>query len=221
MKRSLRMTIMVLLAGVLLLAAAGCKDKDDPAPIDVPQDVLPFPDTPDQLMANFETAYAGMDLDVYRDEVLAEAYDFVLTPETVEHFGLPDGIFDLADELAITAKMFAGQPNEAGRVVSDIEVQVLQPQGAWLPVPETDPNFSGIPDALVRTYNMLIYFNMHGQFRYEVQGSQIFCVAPDTVLHEGALTPRYRLRGQVDQAAWHLDKGTENTTWGSLKALFR
>jgi hypothetical protein len=204
----------------LLFAATGCKDKDDPEPVPVPQYVLPFPDTPDQLMANFKTAYTDMDLDVYRDEVLRPDYTFVLLNETMEHFGLPDNLFEFADEVLITEKMFAGQPNEAGRVISDIEIQVLQPQGAWLPVLEADPYFGSVPGILYRNYNILIYFNMAGQFRYEVQGNQLFYVAPDTVMHEGVMTPRYRLRGQLDQTSAMLDKGTESNTWGSVKALF-
>jgi hypothetical protein len=205
----------------LLLAAAGCKDNDGPGPIVVPQYVLPFPDTPDRLMANFKTAYTTMDLDAYRDEVLRPDYTFVLQNETVERFGLPDNLFGFEDEGLITEKMFAGQPNEEGKVLSDIEIQVLHPQGAWLPVPEADPYFASVPGTLVRNYNILIYFNMQGEFRYEVQGDQLFYVAPDTVLHDGALTPRYRLRGQLDQTARLLDKGTESSTWGTVKALFR
>ena len=89
--------------------------------------------------------------------------------------------------------MFSGQPNDAGRVIStDIEIQVLQPQGAWLPVPEADPYFGDVPGALVRNYNMLIYFNMQGDFRYEVQGEQIFFVVarhrPGRRRHDAAAT---------------------------------
>ncbi len=155
-----------------------------------------------------------MDLEVYRDEVLAEAYDFVLQASTVEEFGLPDNVFDRDAELAIAADMFSGQLNRDGKVLTDIEIQVLQPEGAWLPVPVVDPYFGDIPGALFRNYSVLIYFNVQGDFRYEVQGNQLFYVSPDTVMFEGAMTPCYRLRGQLDQTGILPAKGTETTTWG-------
>jgi len=190
----------LLLLSLLLVAGGGCIFSPDDNPPDIlpPVDTLPFPDTPDKIIANFKTVYTDMDINLYRDEILSPDYTFVLLNETVEHFGLPDNLFEFEDEIRITGKMFSGQPNEAGRVLSDIEIQVLQPQGAWLPVPDNDPYFGGL-GAQVRNYNTLIYFNMQGEFRYEVQGNQLFYVAADTVMHDGALTPRYRLLGQLDQ----------------------
>jgi hypothetical protein len=220
MTRRWRTAMIMLLACGALLALGGC-DKGEPPEQPHETTGLPFADTPDQLMANFETAYTDMNLDAYRDEVLADAYDFVLLPETVDCFGLLDGTFGHADELAITQKMFSGQPNEAGRVLADLEITEFQPQGGWLPVAETDSTFGGIPGALLRRYDVLMFANMQGEFRYVVQGMQIFCVAPDTVLHEGAPTPRYRLRGQIDLTVVNLDKATDVAPWGTLKALFR
>jgi len=210
--------IVLVLAG---LVASGCNDKDDPVVLPpTPEYTLPFPDTPDQLMENFETAYAGMDLAVYRDEVLAETYDFVLTAETVEEFALPDNVFDRDEELAIAQRMFSGQLNSDGRVLWDIQIQVLAPEGTWLPVPVVDPYFGSVPGALFRNYHLLFYFNMQGDFRYAVMGNQLFYVVPDTVMHEGVMTPRFRLRGQLDQTAIIGPKSTEAMTWGSVKALY-
>jgi hypothetical protein len=222
MTRASGSIIVAVLACVALLAIGGCDKGEPPCPPPPPiqQTGLPFPDTPDRLVANFKTAYANMDLNAYRDEVLADAYDFVLLPETVMAFGLPDGTFDHTDELAIAAKMFSGHPNEAGRVVSEVEIRVFQPQSDWLPVAETDSTFGGIPGALVRNYDVLIYFDMEGEFRHEVQGMQIFCVVADTVMHEGAPTPRYRLRGQIDLTTVGREKPAEDASWGEVKALF-
>ena len=218
MNRSIILIVLVL-AGYV---AIGCNDKDAPVVLPpAPEYTLPFPDTPDQLMENFETAYAGMDLAVYRDEVLAETYDFVLTAETVEEFELPDNVFDRDEELAIAQKMFSDQPNQNGVVVSNIQIQSLQPQGAWLAVPDTDPYFGNQPGVLLRSYDILCYFNAQGgDFRYEVRGNQLFYVVPDTVMHEGVMTPRYRLRGQLDQTGAIGPKSTESTTWGTVKALY-
>ncbi len=221
MARHLRLLLLAAVCGALLLTVSGCKDKEGPVePPEVPENTLPFPDTPEQIMANFKTAYERMDINVYRDEVLADAYDFVLQMETVEEFQLPDNVFDRADELAIATKMFSGQPNASARVLTSIEIQALQPLGAWLAVPDDDPYFGAQPGAFFRTYYMLFYFNVQGDFRYEIRGNQIFYVVPDTVMHEGAMTPRYRLRGQVDQTSILGAKSTEGTTWGAVKALW-
>jgi hypothetical protein len=218
MRPVLRSLFAIVIVSAALVAVTGCKDKDDPVVPQVPEYVLPFPDTPNQLMANFKTAYGDMDLAVYRDEVLADTYDFVLQDATVEEFGLPDNLFDRADELRITGKMFAGQPNDLGSVISSIDIQSLEPRGAWLAVPETDAYF-GDAGTLVRNYNVLIYFNMQGDFRYEISGDELFYVSPDTVMHDGAMTPCYRLRGQLDQTS--VNKGTESETWSGVKALFQ
>jgi hypothetical protein len=211
--------LVIFVACALLLTVAACKDNDDPVAPHTPADTLPFPDTPDQLMANFKTAYAGMDLVPYRDEVLNPDYAFILQDATREEFGLPDNIFDHADEIRIAGKMFSGQPNSLGQVFSAIEVQSLHPQGAWLAVAEDDPYFGGV-GALVCDFNVLIYFNVRGDFRYEIRGDQLFYVVADTVLHDGVMTPRFSLRGQLDQTSIVPSKATEAMTWGTVKALF-
>jgi hypothetical protein len=211
--------LALLVACSLVLTFTGCKDNDDPVVPQTPADVLPFPDTPDQLMANFKTAYADMDLAPYRDEVLNQDYRFILQDSTVEQFGLLDNIFDFADEVRIAGKMFTTQPNSLGQIISAIEMQIMQGQGAWTAVPEDDPDFGGV-GALVRDYSILIYFNVQGDFRYETRGDQLFYVVADTVLHAGVMTPRFSLLGQSDQTSIVPLKSTEPTTWGTVKALY-
>jgi hypothetical protein len=194
----------LLLLMMLLLASGGCifspDDTGGDNPVEPPVG-LPFPDTPDKLIANFKTVYSAMDINRYRDEILSPDYTFVLQAETVEEFQLSDNIYEYADEVAIADKMFSGQPNLQDRVLSAIEIQTLQPQGAWLPVPANDPYFGGFPGARFRNYSLLFYFNMQGDFRYEVRGDQLFYVTADTVMHNGVMTPRYKLLGQLDQTA--------------------
>lgn len=209
---------LVLLAG--LVAATGCKDNDDPVVPQTPQYTLPFPETPDQLMTNFRTAYRTQDLATYGDEVLAATYTFVLQEATVEEFGLTSNLIDRAGEIAVSQDMFNAVPNSLGQVIAAIEVQSLQGQGDWLPVPATDLHFGGIPGALVRNYNVLIYFNLTADFRYEVRGDELFYVVPDTVEYEGAMTPRYRLCGQLDQTSISPKAGTESSNWSGVKALW-
>ena len=85
-----------------------------------------------------------------------------------------------------------------------------------------EQGFGGIPGAQVRNYEILIYFNTLGDHRYEVRGEQLFYVEADTVMHDGAMTPRYRLAGQLDRSSvGRRSKATEGSTWGGVKALFR
>lgn len=216
-RRALSLAFTALAAALLL--TTGCNDKDDPQP-PVPEYALPFPDTPDQVVANFRTVLTDLDVVAYRDEVLADEYAFILLDETVEEFALPDGIFDRDEELTIAQNMFSGQENAQGGVLTDIEVPLIQPQGAWTTA-DADPDFRAVPGGLVRAYNVLVYFNMRGDFRYEVRGQQFFCVIPDTQLFEGAMTPCYRLQGQRDGSAVGAHKATESSSWGGVKALFR
>jgi len=197
-----RSRVTGVLLVMLLLASGGCifsPDDDGPGD-DVGPAPLPFPDTPDKLMTNFKNVYGGMDLVNYRDVILNPNYTFVLQDATVEQFGLPDNLFEYEDEVRIVDKMFSGQANSLGQVVAAIEIQSLQPQGAWLPVPDNDAYFGGV-GALVRNYNTLIYFNISGDFRYEVRGDQLFYVVADTVMHDGVRTPHYTLLGQLDQTS--------------------
>lgn len=198
--RSLSLSLLLLMLAALALATGGCifsPDDDNHTDVDPPTP-LPFPDTPEQLMANFKTVYTEMDFIRYRDEILSPDYLFVLQESTVEDFELPDNLFEYTDELRIAGKMFGGQPNSLNQVLSAIEIPTLQPQGAWLPVPDTDSYFGGV-GALSCNYNLLTYFNMRSDLRYEVRGNTTFYVVATQEMRDGVLTPRYRLLGQLDQ----------------------
>lgn len=219
MKRPVGSILWITLS-LALVAVVGCGDEDDviaPPPPDLP----PIADTPDELMANYQIAYSDMNIAAYRDAVLADTYEFILRDETVEEFEIPDGEFDLDEELAITEKMFSGQANAEGKVLTDIEIQVFQPDGTWQPVAPSDPHFGTVPGALSRMYSVLIYFNVQGDFRYKIHGSQVFYVVADTIMHQDTPTQCYRLRGQLDLSSILPKRAVENTTWSELKALYR
>ena len=133
---------------------------------------------------------------------------------------MPDNLYEHADELAIAEHMFTGQPNSSGRVLANIEIQILQPEGTWLPVPANDPYFGHHPGAHFRNYSLLFYFNTQGDLRYEIYGNCLFYVSVETVMHDGVMTPRYLLLGQLDQTSYWLNKATESASWSSVKALW-
>ncbi len=196
----------LLAACCLVLPLAGCNDQDDPSGPEVPG---PCFETPDALVAAFLVLYTGQDLATYRDNLLAPDYLFVLQPQTVVDFELPDDVFTFADEAAIAAAMFSGQLNARGEVLDSIEVQEFTPQGTWLDVEATDPNFGDVPGARVRTYAITMVFNIVGEQRYEVSGLQLIYVTGDNC----------HLLGQVDLTGD--GKGTEAASWSDIKALWR
>jgi len=213
----------VVRAAVALLAIvaalAGCDDETAP-----PEPTPPPPGatTPDKVIANFKAVYFGMDLASYRDFVLDDEYTFVLQPATVEEFGLADSTLDRAEELAVTERMFSGLADHLGQVITSIELQSLQPQGAWQRPEADDPYFGDVPGTLVRLYEITANVYIQGDFHYEMNGEQIFVVVADTFLVEGVPTPFYHLRGQIDRTVLSplATRPVDQVTWSTLKALF-
>ena len=217
----LRSCALPMLATLCVLAALipGCKSDDGPTGVPLTPE-LPVADTPDQLIANFAAVYAGLDLAIYRDDILADQYAFVLQPETVDAFDLPANRLDRDDELVIASHLFGGTPSRTGEALGGIVFESLQPQGAWQPVAENDPFFPGLPGALVRSYTLAISFGTVGDAIYTVAGDQLFYVVAQTVPRDGVPTTRYLLRGQVDLTTGELRKGVEPLTWGDVKAMW-
>ncbi len=184
---------------------AACKDEDDPAGPQAPDACFA---SADAVVAAFKTLYANQDLAAYRDDLLAPGYTFVLKPQAVIDHELPDDVLGYAQEVATTTAMFSGQPNALGEVLASIEFEAFTPQGGWLEVEPSDPNFGDVPGALVRTYAITMYFNITGEQRYEVRGSQLIYVTGDFC----------HLLGQVDLTGD--GKGVEGASWSDIKALW-
>jgi hypothetical protein len=190
----------------LALPLAGCKDQDNPT---LPEAPAPCFETAGAIVAAFRTSYLDQDLAGYRDDLLAPGYKFVLHPQTVVDFALPSGVFTYADEMAVAEAMFSGQPNSLGEVLASIEVDEFRPEGQWQDVEATDEYFGDVPGARFRAYSIHIFFNIEGDQRYEVSGSQLVYVTGDFC----------HLLGQVDLTVD--GKGIEGASWSDVKALWR
>ncbi len=197
--------LALLVACCLLLPAAACKDKDDPAEPEAPDACF---ETADAVVAAFAAVYVDQNLAAYRDDLLAPGFTFVLTPQAVIDHELPDDVLDYAAEVATTTAMFSGRPNALGEVLASIEVEEFTAQGGWLEVQPSDPNFGDVPGALVRTYAITMFFNITGEQRYEVSGLQLIYVTGDFC----------HLLGQVDLTGD--GKGVEGASWSDIKALW-
>ncbi len=196
----MRIRRLVFLMPLLLVALAGTgclfspDNSDDPPP---PPPVIPFPDSEDQLIANFKTAYTSMRIDDYRP-VLHPQYVFILRPEDVPP-GESDR-FTYAEELAVAENMFSGQPIERPGdspvpAISAISIAALDRQGTWIDVGSSDPDF---PNTRRGLYLIQLTFSRAGANTIIVNGQQEFYVTSRDSLVNGVTKPYFQLRGQRD-----------------------
>lgn len=215
MQRSvvLRLSFVALLA----IAVSGCLFDSDPEPVIPPPPLLPYPGTEDQAIANFKTAYTGMELDDYRS-VLSPQYVFILRPEDVPTG--ENGRFTCAEELAVAANMFSGLPIDRGGgvvvpAISSIAISVLDRQGTWSDVGASDPDF---PNTRRGLYTIQLTFSRVDANTIIVYGQQEFYVASRDSVVDGVNRPYFQLRGQRDLT---IGLKSEMTSWGGVKSLYR
>jgi len=196
-------SLLPLLLVLPLLAAGGClfspDDDNSPPGGGGGNEGLPFPGTPDQLIENFQTVYEARDFLVYTEQILHPQYTFVLQEQTVEDFGLPDNLYEYEDEVVIAQKLFSESPGSNGQVITQIDVERMQPQGVWQDVDDSDQYFGGIENAQRRTYDVKLVLFVQGQnLQLIVEGNVIFYVAGTEVEYQGQTRLYYQLLGQWD-----------------------
>lgn len=182
---------LALALGTMVLAAGGCifspQDDDDP-PAEEPS-VYVWPDEPDELMANFENAYADMDIEHYED-ALHDDYKFIFTN---------NDIWERQDDIASTENMFAGNPGTNDMAVQSIEIQSLIRQQAWTEEASDHPYF---PSSLRAEYQVIIVFKLEGGTNtITVNSSQLFYAQAVEEEDNGVTKTRYYLVGQQDVAS--------------------
>ncbi len=122
----------------------------------------PFPDTPEQLMANFKAVYEAMDSTGYT-EMLAPDYRMILKGSTTLDFPELGETLDYDEEARIAGHMFSGVPGHdpygfLTSPISSILFQALEQLTAWDTSLPTDP----IPDTPSALFDVLIEFNRIG-----------------------------------------------------------
>lgn len=195
-------TLAAWMALVLIaIAAALTSCGHDPAPL-VPaleKSRLPFPATPDQLMANFAEAYGDQDLAEYA-ALLHPDFVFELTSGCVPQ------TWDRDQELAIAARMFSREDLvKAGRTIAGIgriEIVRFAGQGEWRAADDAgaDGGASQGDGDLERTYEVFLRFHMNDGGVLVVRGASVFRVRRDALDDgDGGMRPGYRLVRQVDR----------------------
>jgi hypothetical protein len=197
MKRNNLALAMLLLA---FAATSGCifSPKPDPGPINPPAG-LPFPDSPDKLMANFQAIYETMDIDEFT-KMLHPDYITILQASTTAQYPDVGTTFDLSEELRIHQRMFAGLPvtDPDGAFVpgiASIDFQTFEPQGTWAMSPANDQ----IPNAEWALYDVIFMFDRGQTYTIlKVQGQIKFYVTHRDSLVNGVTKPYYQMLGQMD-----------------------
>jgi hypothetical protein len=191
MKTILTRAIFITHACILVMIAwqfTGCFGFDDVvAP--VPEDGrYPFPETPDQLMANFAVAYAQRDLDGYA-ATLHPDFEFVPAGAGADRAAY----YSRETELRVARNMFSGQDREKDGVfiagISSIRFERCEPLGTW----------QAEGGALRRTYAVRLRFLRDRGPELMVNGQCDFTViAVDLPTADGGKQRGYQILRQVD-----------------------
>ena len=181
---------------------------------------LPFPDSPQQVMENFVTAYETQDVVEYL-LIMHPDFQTILQQGTMDEFPDVGPTLDRYEEQNIHKRMFSGlalsDPNgDLVPGISAIVFEVFQPLAPW----EDTPNDDIIPNAMYSLYEVQILVDRGQTYStLRVEGMIKFYVVSREFEHEGSIRHYFQMIGQVDLTDSF--KSTESTNWGSIKALFR
>jgi len=194
----------------VLRAAPGCSDDDERSRSTGPPRPPAYraPTSAENVLANLELAYRAKHIDGY-DAVTHGDFVFEASPDD------PDVAFetlDAAGDHASTVNMFASV------------ISVAIDLGELATGPSTDdayPDSLGYLEVDAEHVYISIETRIDGElWTLKVEGDPArFIVAPDS-----ASTPvMYALIHQydLDRSGWRPDRVTAETSWGSLKSLFR
>ncbi len=205
---------------VALLTLVSCSDDDPVTPTPEPTgSSLPFPDTPGQLMANFEAAYEAMDAEEI-GYLLAPEFQLFLKDATVVDFPVLGPTLDRDDMAVFHGRMFAGESGRdaQGNLTNPIStIELMEP----VQLTEWNATYSedflpGVPSAL---FEVSLDFLRAGDKTLQVEGQILFFLSEQDSLHQGAVQSCFRLAGMADFT--ESAKDNENVAYGSVLALFR
>ena len=181
---------------------------------------LPFPDSPEQLMENFQTIYETMDVDEYL-KIMHPDFLTILQEETINEFPDVGTTLDVLEEQHIHKRMFSGNsvtdPNgDFVPGVVGISFHVLQQLDDW----SISSGDDIIPNAEWAPFAVEFLFDRGQEFStMTVEGTIKFYVTSVEFQFQSVDMQFYQMIGQVDLT--NSVKASEGTSWGTVKALFR
>ena len=193
--------LLVTTLATALVFTGGClfsPENDEEQREKPPATEYPWPGSPEQLMANFSTAYSEMDINQYR-EILHPDFIFKFLATDLEQIEVPGGDrWFRVDELESTTKMFNGSPGWDGENtvpgISDITFELFDQDGVW---GETDDNVD-FPGTQRAVYNVQVSFLRAGNATIQVKGQALFYVTAKDSTNGGLPAQYYQLQGWVD-----------------------
>lgn len=212
------LTGLAILVALLLLVSCSDDDPVTPAP-EPPGSSLPFPDTPEQLMANFAAAYETMDAEEI-GYLLAPEFQLFLKDATVEEFPVLGPTLDRDDMAVFHGRMFAGESGRdaQGNLTNPIStIELMEPVQLteWGPTLAGD-HLPGVPSAL---FEVSLAFMRAGDKTLRSEGQIRFFLSERDSLHQGVVQSCFRLAGMADFT--ESAKDNENVAYGSVLSLFR
>jgi len=179
-----------------------------------------FPDSEDQLIANFLWSLGNLDLVHYAD-VLHVDYRFKFQSFDVDRFALPSAFLDRQQELQVAANTFATASG-----IAAIHVERFDRLENWVDAP-VHPDFPGTRRGI---FAVELLVERPGSTDLSITGLQEFFLASrDSTLPGGQVRPYFEMMGQIDQSnaqkrgrqvGRHLVSPlSELTSWGAFKVL--
>jgi hypothetical protein len=200
-----------------LLPLAGCSDNPvTPPPPPVPGE---FPDTPDQLMANFQAAYGDLDSLAYA-ATLAPGFRFLFSPADITDRDLLTDHMTRAEELQSAYNQFSGemveQPGAIEAAISAILFTRLEAVDGWTAADAA----SGFAGAQRRLYAVEISIERPGNSTLIIAGQQeFFLTSRDSTGSDQVVRPYFQLLGQRDLTA-AAGKTEQALSWGRIKLAY-
>ena len=211
---------IALIPGLLiaaLLFVPGCGNDAPGDPVSDP--IVPLP-LLSELMKNFEAIYTEQLTDSLAD-LLHPDFQMILPSETCELLSRPiDAALDRAEMIAIHSNMFSGQPgrDESGNAIPAVDrivIDVLEPQGAWIPITDETQFFSEY-EGLWANYKISVqFYNTEQTLEYEVQQRVNFYVAE--AMPGG--NAEFQLLG-IQGLGMDSNLATDLTSWDAVLVLF-
>ncbi len=195
----------------------GCNDESTKPPVDEEPAGYPVAKTISQLIANLRQSHIDMDYDEY-EKTLSESYLFVFDPDDV---GEGTGFLEewpREDDLASTKKMFTGQPSADGRVVDGIVLEFVVGEAASSP---NDPSWEQVILTAVEL-SMETTDPQGDKWFLETPGNyQVYLDLVQEPDADDSLV--WKIIRFQDRPPYNVlaSPGTKETTWGSIKSLFR
>ncbi len=224
MNQTIKTLVFLMLAAAVLAGAlvlAGCSDDDDPVRVeDDPVTPVPGPESAAELVAQFKAAYGARDVEKYV-ALLDPDYLMLLSAETTQEFPDVGETLNFAAEERIHQRLFSGKDvtdphGDFVPAVKAIELLVFQALEGWSPTDDQDH----FPGAEWAPFQVVLLFDRGQSYSFlKVNGTVKIYVRAHEVMVGGTNETFYLMAGMVDLTFF--GKGTENTSWGSVKALFR